>query len=107
MTAGDGAERYSYERIESEVNYDPDPVGKWYRGYHSRTDGERKKHQVPWSDHNAAFFLWIKENMKLLIERLARLDEPANLIETVNAGRLLPFGGPEGGNHAQDSATPG
>jgi len=92
MTAGDGSKRYSYEWIDSEFN-----IGEKY-GNRSRNDGKREDRQVPWNEKNAAFFLWIKENMKLLIERLYELEQPESLIETIQAGRLLPLGSGEKGS---------
>lgn len=86
MIAGDGSKRYSYEWVESEMNMG----GK--QATHLRDNGEREKSQVPWSEKNAAFFLWIKKNMELLIKSLYELEQPDKLIEMVHAGRLLPLG---------------
>lgn len=84
MTAGDGAKRYSYEPFDSDIN-----IGEG-RGH--RFTGEREETQVPYNDTNYAFFLWIKTNMKLLIDKLLEIEEPAKLLETIHAGRLLPLG---------------
>lgn len=91
--AGDGAKRYSYERIESEVNFSPPKAGT-YRSI-DRQGGKRYDCQVPWTKQNGAFFIWIKERMKELVDRLNELEQPGKLIETINAGRLLPLGNPE------------
>lgn len=90
MTAGDGVKRYSYEYKESEIN-----MGEKYGYRVGNRDGKRENKQISWNEKNAAFFLWIKENMKLLIERLYELEQPDKLIETIHAGRLLPLGNPQ------------
>ncbi len=86
MTAGDGAKRYSYEQIDSDIN-----IGREW----TRSDGDRKNNQVPYNDKNYAFFLWIKTNMKHLIDKLLEIERPEKLIETIHAGRLLPLGNPD------------
>lgn len=89
MTAGDGAKRYSYEWIESEAN-----TGERYGSRVGNRDGQREDRQVPWTEKNEAFFVWIKKSMKELIERLYELEQPDKLIETIYSGRLLPLGKP-------------
>ena len=95
--AGDGGKRYSYARVESPVNFSGDAGGKHYFDpvlRRSSRDAARFDTQVPWNEQNEAFFVWIKDNLTLLIERLHELENPANLIETISAGRLLPLGDP-------------
>ncbi len=89
-TAGDGGKRYSYTRIESPVNFAELDEKDWHN--HTGRNADRFDKQVPWTEQNAVFFIWIKENMTLLIERLHELEQPDLLIETINAGRLLPLG---------------
>lgn len=83
---------YSYERIDSSLEYEGEPFD--LRG---RRRGERYPHQVPWADKNETFFKWIEDKMNELIIKLAELENPEKLIETVNAGRLLPLGNQEKG----------
>ena len=95
--AGDGGERYSYARVESPVHFTGDADGKHYFDpvlRRSSRDAARFDTQVPWNEQNEAFFVWIKDNLTLLIERLHELENPDNLIETISAGRLLPLGNP-------------
>jgi hypothetical protein len=94
-TAGDGTKRYSYERVEGIIDYpgEIDPA-RWSRR------GKKYTPQVPWTNENEIFFKWVADNLKILIERLDELQSPELLIETINAGRLLPVGAPgntEGG----------
>ncbi len=89
MTAGDGVKRYSYEWMESEVN-----TGERYGSRVGNRDGLRENRQVPWTEKNEAFFVWVKRGMKDLMEKLYELEQPEKLIETVHAGRLLPLGQP-------------
>lgn len=87
MIAGDGVKRYSYESIESEVN-----MGGQFGYRVGSRDSRMEKKQVPWTERNEAFFVWIKVNMLELINRLHELETPESLIETIVAGRLLPLG---------------
>jgi len=89
--AGDGVRRFSYEYIESLVNF-PGTGKDGSKGPTDR-DGLRYDRQVPWTEQNEAFFVWIKERMTDLVAHLAALQEPDTLIESISAGRLLPFGG--------------
>lgn len=97
-TAGDGGKRYSYTRVDSPVNFaELDEFDR--NNPTSSRRAERYNKQVPWTEQNAAFFIWIKNNMDNLIARLHELKQPENMIETINAGRLLPLGAskePEG-----------
>ncbi len=88
--AGDGNKRYSYLAVASEVNF----AGKETWGYCGpRSDrGARWDCQVPYTEQNKVFFLWIKTRMKELIDRLYELQTPDILIETISAGRLFPVG---------------
>lgn len=86
--AGDGARRYSYEHIESDLLY----PGQDYSGPEQHRDGRRFNHQLPWTKQNEAFFQWIMASMTKLVDALAELYEPDKLIETISAGRLLPLG---------------
>ena len=88
--AGDGARRYSYENIESEINFHTPETHNFVDP--SRRNANRHDSQVPWTEQNEAFFLWIKKRMKELIERLYELEKPDKLIEMITAGRLLPLG---------------
>ena len=89
-TAGDGTKRYSYARVESPVNFAE--TDEFDRCNPTGGDADRFDKQVPWTEQNATFFLWIKDNMTLLIERLHDLEQPNNLVEAIQAGRLLPLG---------------
>ena len=89
-TAGDGAKRYSYARVESPVNFAE--LDKFDSYNPTGRHGDHFDKQVPWTEQNAAFFIWIKDNMTLLIERLHDLKQPDNLIEAIQSGRLLPLG---------------
>jgi len=93
-TAGDGSERYSYEAIESPANFDaPDHLNS--SAYYSpgRNDnGKRHEKQILWTKDAEAFFVWIRENMDHLIARLDEIDSPDKMLETIQAGRLLPLG---------------
>ncbi len=89
-TAGDGGKRYSYARVESPVNFAE--LDEFDRYNPARRHANRFDGQVPWTEQNAAFFVWIKDNMTLLIERLHDLKQPDNLVEAIQAGRLLPLG---------------
>lgn len=84
--SGDGSKRYSYEPIEPGLPYDGD--------YYHRTsrDTNRIEFQVPLTDENVAFFTWVASSMTALIARLAEMNNPAHLIESINAGKLLPLG---------------
>lgn len=85
--AGDGVRRYSYEHVESPIDF----PGTKYQHTTDR-DGARWKNQIPWTDRNEKFFVWVQEHMTELAMRLGELNNPDLLIETVNAGRLLPLG---------------
>jgi hypothetical protein len=82
MTACDGQQRYSYERIESDMN-----IGSVHV-----YNGNRETHQIPCDAKSEAFFRWVKINMGLLIEKLCELGEPSQLIKAIEAGKLLPLG---------------
>jgi len=88
--AGDGGKRYSYTRVESPVNFAQLDEKDNYN--HTGRGAERFDKQVPWTEQNATFFIWIRDNMTLLIERLHDLEQPDNLVEAIQAGRLLPLG---------------
>lgn len=92
-TAGDGGKRYSYARVESQINYAELDEKDWYN--HTGRGTDRFNQQVPRTEQNVAFFLWIKNNMDNLIERLHELVDPERMIETINEGRLLPLGAGE------------
>ncbi|GAJ14631.1 unnamed protein product, partial [marine sediment metagenome] len=94
LIAGDGARRYSYERLKSNINFDYNEEKDSYERYYMgrKEEGDRNEHQVPWTKANEAFFLWLKERMEDLIKRLHELRESSKLIETIIAGRLLPLG---------------
>lgn len=87
--SGDGVRRYSYERIESDVNFATEQ-GARYAGK-GRLDGKRYKCQVPWTDKNEVFFLWLKSRTEELIARLYELVEPDKMIETISAGYLMGY----------------
>lgn len=88
--AGDGIRRYSYEHIESSVDFLG--TGKDSGTNPTTRDGERYGRQVPWTEQNEAFFVWVKERMTGLVAHLAELQEPDTLIEAISAGKLLPLG---------------
>lgn len=85
-TSGSGMKRYSYIRIDSEVNLAKECHNP------NRGDGKRYESQVPWNEANEKFFIWLKINMAELIRRITDIQKPAALIETINSGRLLPIG---------------
>ncbi len=85
--SGAGDRRYNYEPRESSLKY----YGVPFEVRHSRQ--ERIADQVPWTEKNEAFFKWIEDQLNALIYALADIAEPAKMIETINAGRLLPLGG--------------
>ncbi len=85
LTDGLGKKRYSYEKIESVLKY-PGSISMGFR------DAKRFDNQVPWTEQNEAFFLWVGDRLADLVARLAEIKTPEKLIETVNAGRLLPLG---------------
>jgi len=88
--AGDGTRRYSYERIESDLNFAPAGYAD-YVGPSRRGGGKLFDCQVPWTEQNEAFFLWVKGHMAELIARMYELEKPDKLVEAVSAGRLLPL----------------
>lgn len=89
-TAGDGAKRYSYERIESDVNYE---LGTSHNYNNPNRHGSIKyNNQVSLNDQNERFFIWLKNSMENLITRLSEIDNPERLLELVSACRLLPLG---------------
>lgn len=90
-TAGDGGQRFTYEHIESEVNFATPESANWGRRMGTR-EGKREEMQVPWTKQNEAFFIWIRASMKNLIDKLSELREPQSLIDMITAGRLLPIG---------------
>ncbi len=90
MTSGAGGKRYSYEKIEPALPYDGEPSGL-SSGWGWR-DAKRFERQVPLTEANESFFRWVGDNMSKLIAALAEIESPSNLIEAVNAGRLLPLG---------------
>ncbi|GAI72517.1 unnamed protein product [marine sediment metagenome] len=94
LIAGDGARRYSYERLKSNINFDYNEEKDSYERYYMgrKEEGERSEHQIPWTKANEAFFLWLKERMEELIARLHELRQSRKLIEAISAGRLLPLG---------------
>ena len=94
--AGDGVKRYSYELVESNVNFAPDAFQDYMPGPNRSCGGTRFECQVPRTDSNDAFFIWIKERMSELISRLYELEQPSNLLESISAGRLLPLGNSQG-----------
>lgn len=85
--AGDGARRYSYEHIESDIYF----PGTEYASVTDR-NGSRFDCQVPWTEQNERFFLWIQEQMEKLVLALVGIGEPEQLVDAINAGRLLPLG---------------
>lgn len=85
--SGNDDRRYSYEPIESALKFPGDPPFSFRRG-----GGERQKCQIPWSKQNEAFFTWVDWRMVGLVARLAEIRSPDQLIESINAGRLLPLG---------------
>jgi len=90
--AGDGNKRYSYEKKESQISF---PGQDYAVSSRTRREGAKYDHQIPWNDANEAFFLWVSERMVNLIAHLAALENPENLLKTVNEGRLLPLGSSE------------
>lgn len=88
--SGSGGKRYSYEKIEPALPYDGEPSGL-NSGWGWR-DAKRFERQVPLTEANESFFRWVGDNMSKLIAALAEIESPINLIEAVNAGRLLPLG---------------
>lgn len=84
---GAGNKRYSYESIASPLTY---PKPAWASNI-NRANGERDAHQIPWTEQNEAFFIWIRDRMAELVARLAEIRDPDKVIETINAGRLLPL----------------
>ena len=86
---GLGGKRYSYEQLDSPLTF---PDGGSSSGFSRPAQGKRKDCQVPWTKANEAFFVWVCENMKALVERLDEIRQPEKMIETITAGRLLPLG---------------
>ncbi len=87
---GLGGKRYSYELLDSLIKF---PDGGDSRGFVRHSDaGRRLDGQVPWTKKNEAFFMWVCENMAELAKRLDELRQPEAMLETINAGRLLPLG---------------
>lgn len=88
--AGDGQRRYSYEVAENDpLDF---PGAKYHSPSRSRQDGSRYDCQVPWTERNEQFFIWVRDRMGELVLALAGLSEPDKLVETISAGRLLPLG---------------
>jgi hypothetical protein len=85
--SGAGAKRYSYEPVESSLKYPFHPNA----GLIPR-DGEKTDYQIPWTPENEKFFLWVQTSMTALADQLQVLRKTDALIETINAGRLLPMG---------------
>ncbi len=88
--SGNGAKRYSYEKIDSSLEYNGEADGI-HVGW-MRQEAKQFQHQVPLTEANEAFFKWIEVNMGNLIKALSELESPTKLIEMVMAGRLLPLG---------------
>lgn len=85
--AGDGVtKRYSYEHIEGPLNYPNTDTHITSRA------GDRQDSQVPWTEENEKFFLWIRDGMQTLIDKLIEIKKPEELELFINAGRLLPIG---------------
>jgi len=84
---GAGARRYSYEKAESSLDF---PGSQYIQANH--TGGEREDKQVPWTEQNEAFFLWVGDRLAELVDRLRDIQAPDKLIEQINEGRLLPLG---------------
>ena len=86
--SGNGECRYSYEKIDSPINYPSENL-------HSElpNSGEKAKMQVPWNETNEKFFAWVQVCMETLVNQLHGIKEPEALIDSINAGRLLPMGG--------------
>ena len=88
-TAGDGAKRYSYEKVQSSVTFDS---ADWtHSGPDQRRESKRFDCQVPWTKQNEEFFLWIKGRMKNLIDRLHELKSSDKLVDAISSGLLLPL----------------
>ena len=89
--AGDGQRRYSYEAAEDDpLDF---PGGEYHSPSRGRQDGSRHECQVPRTERNEQFFIWVRDRMGDLVLALASLKEPDNLIDTISAGKLLPLGG--------------
>lgn len=89
--SGNGAKRYSYEKIDSSLEYNGEADG--IRVGWMRQEAKQFQHQVPLTEANETFFKWIEVNMGSLIKALSEISSPSKLIEMVMAGRLLPLGG--------------
>lgn len=83
--AGDGQKRYSYQHIDSVLDFPGSGAGSC-RG--PARYGKRYDKQIPWTESNEVFFVWVKERMTELADRLAELVKPSALLETINEGRL-------------------
>lgn len=93
--AGDGHRRYSYEAAEDDpLDF---PGGEYHSPSRSRQDGRRYDCQVPRTERNEQFFIWVRDRMDDLVLALASLKKPDKLIDTISAGRLLPLGGNQSG----------
>jgi hypothetical protein len=80
-----GAKHYDYIKVEGAFNFGGESAGGRWRD-------ARRDHQLPYTERNEKFFVYIKENMENLIEMLESIKEPAKLSEFIDAGRLLPVG---------------
>jgi len=92
---GAGLKRYSYEAVESSIDYSNANKGSYLYNFASCSytprDGMCAKNQVPWTEQNEAFFIWVQLRMAELVARLAEISEPEKMVEAISAGRLLPL----------------
>jgi hypothetical protein len=91
--SGGGDRRYSYEEVD---DIDLGFPGKCDTRTHSFFKKDHQyPHQVPFTKQNEKFFRWVATRMSELINALANIEAPDKMLETINAGRLLPLGNPE------------
>lgn len=93
--SGDGQRRYSYEAVEDDpLDF---PGAEYYSPSRSRQDGRRYDCQVPRTERNEQFFIWVGDRMGDLVTALTSLKDHDKLIDAINSGRLLPLGGNKSG----------
>ncbi|MDD5702111.1 MAG: hypothetical protein PHU23_08695 [Dehalococcoidales bacterium] len=83
-TSAAGDKHYDYIKVEGAFNFN--------MGYPTWSRSHRHSSQLPYTEENEKFFLYIAEHMRILIAQLHEIDDPAKLEGFINAGRLLPIG---------------
>lgn len=86
-TSGGGRIYRTYNQLESSLDF---PRSTFSRRIAYR--GERHEKQIPWTQKNEDFFLFIQTKMQDLIEQLGTLIKPDDMLSFIQSGRLLSMG---------------